>query len=1016
MTQKTKPKRALDRRCRLALLLACLPFCWGHAQQSISLDIPRVVPVSPEAAMMEKFQSYPIDLCTGVPEVTIPLYNIETGELTIPVTLSYHASGLKPKERSGLAGTGWTLNLDPSISRQINGVRDEDRYGWFNRFDSWNTVPVGQQAQYEYYTKKLDNTYDTYPDKFTYKLPNGGSSGYFDNQFSPLRTAPRTNDKVVFDGANYIEITDAEGIRYRFGGEYEKTGNDITRWLCEGIYSPRSGGALATFSYDTQLFLSNPNEFYNLNDQLIFVSRDDNDDEVIMIDQNNGNYYELTANSSGENAEPHRRVILPSETETNYTPSPHYLPGEVTLSRLQEVRFKGNKLNVYYGATGEVPNNSDVYDRIEVRNEDGELVRLIKFHITPYNDNTSLTKLDSVVISAPGTKDRIYRFAYYDSYAVPSIYTTNVDHWGFCNGPEGSEQHTIPSIRQKVKLDWNGMNNPVWQTVHYEGISREPNATATRYGVLWEVTDPLGARTRFTYEGNAAAFRDNSKDKSRRDYLHPVGGLRVSQTEVYDPRSGRRTRRLYRYGLTREKDRTYEPIWGGGAVKHLVTQRDYYSEMEVYAHDPYNLFDWQEHAAVYHSMPVSDISFNGGSAVMYNVVEESVRGEGGDYPQYKNMYYYDVRAHDFEDALTWSDSDPHGSVMELLAEGDSEEIASLLRPEPYSYPEPSDDFGQGGSDQMNGALLMTDHYLGGRLQESRENVYERHHFWASETEFTVPERKMIISLDDFLENNYEGDVFTTRSYIADVYSVRSLKAEVTTRYFTDEGDDTLRVRKDYGYGYVFSDPHSPLSPTRMETLTGDGRLSADDYEYLDGYPGVLSMHRHVEEEDTVESRILFRENTPLPERVQSRAGSAPYRDEVVYTAYDGNGNPTEIRGKDGTPVSFIWSYRNRFPIAKIENASIGEIHAALGDSDLDDLASVAKPDAAAVSSINELRTLLPSARVTTYLYEPLNGVTEITDPNGTVSKFEYDSRSRLTESSYMDGTMKAVLGKWVYNW
>lgn len=90
---------------------------------------------------MEKYRSYPVDYCTGVPNIIIPLYEIVAGDITIPVSLSYHASGLKPKERSGLAGTGWTLNLEPSIMREVKGLADSDTYGWFNTRKAQRTLP-----------------------------------------------------------------------------------------------------------------------------------------------------------------------------------------------------------------------------------------------------------------------------------------------------------------------------------------------------------------------------------------------------------------------------------------------------------------------------------------------------------------------------------------------------------------------------------------------------------------------------------------------------------------------------------------------------------------------------------------------------------------------------------------------------------------------------------------------------------------------------------------------------------
>lgn len=150
----------------------------GQSTNTISLDVPQVVPVSPTVAAMEKYQSYPVSHCTGIPDITVPLYEIVAGEVTIPVTLSYHSSGLKPKERSGVAGTGWTLNLEPSVSRHINGVADDEyREGWFYVADE--QVPWQPDRQMEFYEKKVNNGTDMRPDKFIYKLPHGGAAAIF---------------------------------------------------------------------------------------------------------------------------------------------------------------------------------------------------------------------------------------------------------------------------------------------------------------------------------------------------------------------------------------------------------------------------------------------------------------------------------------------------------------------------------------------------------------------------------------------------------------------------------------------------------------------------------------------------------------------------------------------------------------------------------------------------------------------------------------------------------------------
>lgn len=88
-----------------------------------------VIPPSPVASELTKYITYPVDLCNGLVKTSIPLYEIVDGDIRIPITLNYHASGLKPNMRSShWLGDGWSLSTGPSLSRTINGVADEIKY------------------------------------------------------------------------------------------------------------------------------------------------------------------------------------------------------------------------------------------------------------------------------------------------------------------------------------------------------------------------------------------------------------------------------------------------------------------------------------------------------------------------------------------------------------------------------------------------------------------------------------------------------------------------------------------------------------------------------------------------------------------------------------------------------------------------------------------------------------------------------------------------------------------------
>lgn len=1009
----------------LIALMLCLFFSSasvrGQSTNEIPLNVPQFVPVSPAVAAMEKFQSYPVSHCTGIPDITIPLYEIVAGELTIPVTLSYHSSGLKPKERSGVAGTGWMLNLEPSISRHINGVAD-DRYreGWFYVADA--QTPWQHDELMEFYEDRVNNAIDTRPDKFIYKLPHGGGSGYFRSRLMPMWTVPRNNDLVKFNNDNTMDITDENGLQYHFEGTCETSGDDITRWPCSSICSARyPEQQLASFTYLSPMYFPNPSVYYNLNGQLIFKDIDQPNRQTLLIDGTS--CYRVCvpedAHSSKELGEARLESISREEAGVGFSEPSYYTGGDIEAAFVSGVDFLDNHLSVNYKRVdSDGVTYSTVLDKIKVTDGGGKPVRTIEFYITPYNENTSLTKLDSVRISSPGVEDRVWAFDYDDARRVPSIYTKSVDHWGFCNGPEDNRQSKLPSIRETVQLDINGFSSMKSFVVNYPGADRNPSPRYAGLGVLCQVTDPQGVQTRFSYEGNHAAFRDSNKDKSHRDYLHPVGGLRVATIESYDPHSKRRIRKLYKYGLTMPNLPGYEPVWGGGAIRHIVTQRDYQSNTTAIYKDPTTHAVWKEVLTSYSSMPVSNITLHDGSAVMYNVVSEKTLGDDG--TQTTTLYYYNVKPHAFENLLVWDDNDPSGSVKKFVDESITGRTEALVRQKPYLSHEPSGDFMHGGSNQLYGALLRTEYYCGSELVSTVENSYSAKMIMNQQLQVSIPERHIVTDWKEFEKSNYLGDysVFTTHREDLDIGTYRQLDKEVTKRYYTSEGErHVFATEKRYAYDYDFFNPGFSLKPRVVETVRSDSAAVVDTYDYLLNYPAILSYHKHTEGESSRESRILFNTGGCLPQKVQSRTDKqADFRDEVVYRRYDASGNAVEIAGKDGTPVSFLWSYNNCFPVARIENATIDEVCTALEIKSADEWTYDSAPDAGVRARINSLREKLPEARVTTYEYASLQGVTAITDPNGVTTRFDYDNYNRLTDSYYLDeNARKVMLQKYVYH-
>jgi hypothetical protein len=168
----------------------------------------------------------------------------------------------------------------------------------------------------------------------------------------------------------------------------------------------------------------------------------------------------------------------------------------------------------------------------------------------------------------------------------------------------------------------------------------------------------------------------------------------------------------------------------------------------------------------------------------------------------------------------------------------------------------------------------------------------------------------------------------------------------------------------------------------------------------------------------------------LPKNVETLKGTYeatnnPLEERIVYHSYYDNGNVQEVSKTDGTHIVYIWGYDRTVPIAKIENATYNDIPAPLYNSIL--AASNADNDRTEGASGNEgaLRTELAklsnateapnltAAQITTFTYDPLVGVTSITDPRGRTIYYIYDSFNRLKYVKDHDGN---VLSENEYNY
>jgi YD repeat-containing protein len=88
--------------------------------------IPENLP-SPNATAFSVFGSIPVNLSTGVPNISIPIHEIKEGDFSLPITLNYHSSAVQPNSHPGWTGLGWSLLTGGVITRIQHGYADEHR-------------------------------------------------------------------------------------------------------------------------------------------------------------------------------------------------------------------------------------------------------------------------------------------------------------------------------------------------------------------------------------------------------------------------------------------------------------------------------------------------------------------------------------------------------------------------------------------------------------------------------------------------------------------------------------------------------------------------------------------------------------------------------------------------------------------------------------------------------------------------------------------------------------------------
>lgn len=250
---------------QLALLFLMLVFqeIFGQRMDQI---ISNVIPPSPNAASLGKFIENPVGLYTGTPNINVPIYQLELGSLKLPISLSYHSSGLKVDDISSWVGAGWALNAGGVLSRTIRGRADED--GFFigsggsltsNFFDG--NLPqlskVGCSTNQERIIQEMlvNGCIDTQSDIYFFSTPSVSGKFLYKRDKSimlmPYQAVSVIGGPDNINGLARWEVLGEDGIKYVFGTAYNSQTNyrELTSVLPQSGITPCGNSPVALSSW-----------------------------------------------------------------------------------------------------------------------------------------------------------------------------------------------------------------------------------------------------------------------------------------------------------------------------------------------------------------------------------------------------------------------------------------------------------------------------------------------------------------------------------------------------------------------------------------------------------------------------------------------------------------------------------------------------------------------------------------------------------------------------------------------
>ncbi|MDJ1470204.1 hypothetical protein [Xanthocytophaga flava] len=479
----------------------------GIQAQSNAFALPTVIPPSPTAAALEKYGNVPVSPYTGVPSISIPLYQIKSKDIDVPISLSYHAGGIGVAEEASRVGLGFVLNAGGMISRTIYGKDDfyQDPTTYFNTAELEKTLiqPTIQRACFTTFTvpqAQVEDTqlFDYEPDHYSFNFLNYSGRFILDRSKNAiLQKQEKLLIRPLTTDASSWEIKTPDGFTYTFEtfetcNTNDGTGDHKSSWYLTKITSVTN--ETVTFSYQvaSSRYIKPIGSYTEVKEGAILKTSLLLSNGVTTPSQNQvsaGRFYSKVFLDHIDFPTGQVKIVYNAEDRLD-------LEGEKSIHSVQVFQKTGT------GLVGSAPIKEYIfnYDYFDGQ-MDSDFIPSngLSSYVYKRLKLLSLTEKNGLLEKNP------YRFSYYEWGSLPAKTSFARDHWGFCNG-RWENNSLIPSVRTPI-----GNPSICEYTIGLMGNQRNVRPDFIKVFSLQKITYPTGGSTEFNYEGNKVDLNESKK-------------------------------------------------------------------------------------------------------------------------------------------------------------------------------------------------------------------------------------------------------------------------------------------------------------------------------------------------------------------------------------------------------------------------------------------------------------------------------------------------------------------------